>query len=167
MTLNLKIISGSLVVFTFCILTLVLDESLYPPNCMSVFIPALFTSILSQNLFLIAFFAAFPTVFLYLVWSFYFINTKFKISKPTVILSIILIILSVIANISSYQYGVRYQGFPHTILMYSYNLVFLLVLAIAYKANKSNPNQNNCLGYNILLFSWLGWCAFPYLGESM
>ncbi len=167
MTLNSKIISGSLVVFTFCILTLVLDESLYPPNCISVFYPALFSSILSQNLILIAVFAAIPTVSLYLVWSCYFINTNFKISKPTVILSIILIILSVILNISSYQYGVRYQGLTHTILMYSYNLIFLLFLALVYKANKSNPNLNNCLGYNVLLFSWLGWCAFPYLGESL
>lgn len=166
MSINLKIFIGSLVVFASCILTMIANyPKVYSPYSFSVVIPALLVGELGLSEFQMYIAAATPTVVLYLIWSIFFVNKSFIVSKPTIVLSAILIVLSVIFNVSSYQYGIKYQGILHTILMYAYNLGILATLLVVFKFNKANPSQNNCLGFNILLFSWLGWCAFPWLGE--
>lgn len=161
-----KIFIGSFVVLIACALTMIANyPKIYSPYSFAVVIPVLFVSDTGINKLLMYVFVAIPTVTLYLIWSLFFINKTFKISKPTIALSTLLIIASVIFNISSYKYGIEYQGYLHTILMYGYNIIFLAALAFIFKSNKINPTLTNCLGFNILLFSWVGWCAFPWLGE--
>lgn len=166
MSTNSKIIYGSLIVFMACILTIFASyPKLYSPYSFSVVIPVLFISELGLSRIAMYILAAMPTVTLYLIGSFFFINKSLKISKPTIVVSLILITLSIVFNIYGYEYGIKYQGWLHTIVMYAYNISFLIALSFVYKSNKTNPKLNNCLGFNVLLFSWLGWSAFPWLGE--
>ena len=166
MGINSKIFFGSLVVFIACILTMFANyPKIYSPYSFSVVIPALFISELGLSRAPVYILAATPTVTFYLIWSFFFINKSLKISKPTIAISLILIILSIVFNVHGYEYGVKYQGLLHTIVMYSYSISFIAALILIFKSNKTSQTINNCLGFNIVLFSWLGWSAFPWLGE--
>ena len=49
--------------------------------------------------------------------------------------------------------------------MYGYNITIIGLLAFILKRNISLATFINSLGFNIVLFSWLGWVAFPWLGE--
>ena len=166
MGIKSKIFFGSLVVLIACILSMIANyPKIYSPYSFSVVIPALFISELGLSRVPMYILAAIPTVTLYLIWSFFFINKSLKISKPTIAISLILIILSLVFNVHGYEYGIKYQGLLHTFVMYSYNISFLVALMLIFKSNKTNPTLNNCLGFNVILFSWLGWSAFPWLGE--
>jgi hypothetical protein len=46
-----------------------------------------------------------------------------------------------------------------------FNGIFICSLITAYIANNRKPSMNNSLVFRVLLFCWLGWCAFPWLGE--
>ena len=166
MGIKLKIFLGSLVVLIACILSMIANyPKIYSPYSFSVVIPALFISELGLSRVPMYILASIPTVSLYLIWSFFFINNSLKISKPTITFSLIIIILSIAFNVHGYEYGIKYQGLLHTAIMYSYNIGFLVALMFIFKENKTNPTLNNCLGFNVALYSWLGWSAFPWLGE--
>ncbi len=65
----------------------------------------------------------------------------------------------------SYDYGTRYQGETHTILVVVVNVsLFLLLIAsswIAWQRQSEILTRVNSLGLLVLL----SYCAFPYLGE--
>ena len=72
---------------------------------------------------------------------------------------------SLLYFVMGWQYGIRYQGAPHTLATAAINLFFLLALwgwwlAIRQKASKPSAS---CVR-NTASF-WLFWFAFPYLGE--
>ena len=137
----------------------------YSPYSFVVVIPAFMVYALEVPKPFLYFLAALPNAAFFLIWSIYTVKGKFLLNKPTRIFSSILIFLSVLFCIISYSYSVQYQGLSHTLIMYAYNLFFIGCLYKLYLINRSNPTENNCLVFNVLLFSWLGWSAFPWLGE--
>jgi hypothetical protein len=166
MSFKLRIIIGSLIVMVASCLTMIASEpKVYSPYSLSVVIPALIFSSKEMGQITIGLLASVPTLLLYLIFSITSIKPKYTISKPTIGMAVTLVILSVAFNIHGYQYGIKYQGTLHTHLMYAYNLVLLSLLSAVYFLNFKKPNAANCLGFNVILFSWFGWVAFPWLGE--
>jgi hypothetical protein len=90
-----------------------------------------------------------------------------KISRLLTGISALLVSLSVIFLFVSYDYGVQYQGLHHTLFMYLFNGIFIFSLIATLIANNREPSINKSLVFRVLLFCWLGWCAFPWLGELM
>jgi len=166
MSFKLKIIIGGLIVIAASCLTMIASyPKIYSPYSLSVVFPALIISSREMGEAVIHLLSSIPILVLYLIFSIAFIKPTYKISKPTLSLAIVLVLLSVVFNIYGYKYGIKYQGMLHTVVMYVYNLVLLSLLSVAYFFNLKEPNSTNCLSFNTILFSWLGWVAFPWLGE--
>jgi len=138
---------------------------LYSPYSFAVVLPTLFVTALELPKVFTYLLGVLPISVLYLVWSLSYIKPPFIVPRPTIILAAIFIVLSIAFNVASYRYGVQYQGQAHTLLMYGYNLVFIGGLAFILKRNSLEPSFLSSLAFNIVLFSWLGWVAFPWLGE--
>ena len=157
---------GFLIVSAIGMLSMVANyPKMYSPYSFTVVIPTLLASSLELPKFVIYLLGTFPLAAIYFIWSLFFIKKPFLIPKPTIILAGIFILLSIVFNINSYKYGLQYQGQAHTFLMYGYNIAIIGLLTFILKRNMSAPNIINGLGFNIVLFSWLGWVAFPWLGE--
>ncbi|WP_444919621.1 hypothetical protein ACJJID_11540 [Microbulbifer sp. CnH-101-G] len=163
---KVKIFIGALVIGAIGMLSMVANyPKIYSPYSFTVVIPTLFASSLELPKAAIYIIGILPLLALYLVWSLIFIKPPFSVPKPTIFLAGLFIILSIAFNVSSYTYGIQYQGQTHTFLMYAYNIIYIGLLALVLKLNKTDASFNNSLGFNLVLFSWLGWVAFPWLGE--
>lgn len=80
-------------------------------------------------------------------------------------LTLLLSALSIKYFWGSWDYGYKYQGELHTKIVALENLLgFSIVLGVCIWAIKKE-NQTGGYAANLLLFSLLAWCAFPYLGE--
>lgn len=101
----------------------------------------------------------------YLIWSYPLARGQQKIPIRTNIVSITLVFLSFIHLIMGWQYGLRYQGLFHVICMYTFNIIFWSILLVLNLLNRSTPSFLTNLLYHGILFIWLSWVAFPWLGE--
>jgi hypothetical protein len=64
-----------------------------------------------------------------------------------------------------WYYGVEYQGMEYTVFVSVVNVAWLAVLWLLVLHSMRRPSvANNVLTHGVL-FVWLGWYAFPYLGE--
>lgn len=77
----------------------------------------------------------------------------------------ILTALTGIFFIDNWSYGVQYQGAVFTYGICAANTAWIILLwsVFIWARNKSSFHAN--LLAHFLLFAWLGWYAFPYLGE--
>lgn len=62
------------------------------------------------------------------------------------------------------QGGVQVQGLFHVILVQGYNVLIASILLLLYRMNKAEPKFGVSYTYHWLMFAWIGWCAFPWLG---
>lgn len=84
-----------------------------------------------------------------------------------VVLGLISIIssLNVMYFIYAWNYGLKYQGDVHTIVVALENIIgFGLAMIIAIVAHVKKSKAGTYLA-NFIMFLLLSWCAFPYLGE--
>jgi hypothetical protein len=85
--------------------------------------------------------------------------------KRTVVLTALLSILSIFYFTASWKYGLAYQGQTYTIIMCLINAVWLVFLWLSIIHALRRPSFKATLLSHWLLFVWLSWHAFPYLGE--
>ena len=102
---------------------------------------------------------------LFFMWNPGLFKGKSQIPRRSWILLILLSILTVVYFIVSWTYGNQYQGRGYTVAICAINGVWLLLLwAILYRSSHLASFKAN-LFFHAVLFSWLAWYAFPYLGE--
>jgi len=104
-----------------------------------------------------------PLVFLVLHW----LNehTPSSRGRNQFFLVLALILLNIWYLSGSFGYGTKYQGAVHTNLVAGINVVvFLSLLVSAYLAWR-RPSLPHVRTNNLVLFVFLAWYAFPYLGE--
>ncbi len=160
------IIIGALLVGIIGSMTMIANSpKLYSPYSFTVVIPALFASSLNLPTLLFQVASVLPLVTIFLLWSFCFVKPPFSITFIQKLICGLTILLSAVFNGGAFSYGLKYQGELHTYLMYTYNIVFVLALSLILWRNARKPSLISCLGFGVLLFSWLGWVAFPWLGE--
>jgi len=87
------------------------------------------------------------------------------IPARTIVLLALLTILAVVDGKFEWSYGLRYQGAHHTIAIYVINAVWLGILWWAVVRFVRGPSFIGNVLLHWLPFAWLGWYAFPYLGE--
>jgi hypothetical protein len=103
---------------------------------------------------------------LFIVWSPNLLTHKHSIlPKRTVVLAAVLSVLTVLYFTFSWKYGVEYQGQEHTIIVCFINAIWLAMLWWIIFRALHQPSFRATLLSHWLLFAWLSWYAFPYLGE--
>ena len=90
-----------------------------------------------------------------------------KIPKRTYALLAIATVLSVFWFTRAWQWGLDHNGAEYTITLLVVNITVVSFLAVAFFRNwKKAPSFPTSLVLHWLLFAWLAWCAFPWLGET-
>jgi hypothetical protein len=109
--------------------------------------------------------AAFLPPLAFCLWSIHLFKGKAKVPMRTLIALGVLIVLDIIDLYYSWPYGLKYQGKSFTVTMNGINGAFiLLLLVITVWAVRRASFIGNLL-VHFILFLWLGWYAFLYLGE--
>ncbi len=105
-----------------------------------------------------------PTL-LFFAWSPGLFRGQALFPKRTIVLLGVLTALSGLYFVGSWTYGIRYQGPHFTHVVCFLNGAWLLLLWITFfsRVGKSSFVANLLLHW--MLFAWLAWYAFPYLGE--
>ena len=166
MSIIIKIYLGFLLVLSTGALTMTAGyPKIYSPYSFTVVIPVFMLYALALPGPLMLLLASLPNALLFLLSTRSTAHENFKISRLFTGISVLLVLLSLIFLFVSYDYGIQYQGLKHTLFMYLFNGIYIVSLIAAYIANNRKPSLNNSLVFRILFFCWLGWCAFPWLGE--
>ncbi len=96
---------------------------------------------------------------------FYKYHASPKYLKSHIIILTLIAVLSIPYFYYSWEYGLKYQGSQHTYFVSALAAVIILGLAgLSVYAAKARSHGPSYL-LSILLFSYLAWGAFPYLGE--
>jgi len=93
------------------------------------------------------------------------LNQPTNLPKRTIVLLALLTVLTVVDCLLEWKYGVQYRGTRHTILVYIINATWLASLWWSVGRSQRQPSFKGNLFTHWLLFAWLAWYAFPYLGE--
>jgi hypothetical protein len=110
-------------------------------------------------------FAVLVPALLFIAWHPGLFRGKCEIPIRTFVLLTVLSILSVIYFVSGWNDGKQYQGREYTIVICAMNVVWLVSLWILlYGAYRLRVFKTNLL-FHAVLFAWLAWYGFPYLGE--
>ena len=83
--------------------------------------------------------------------------------------SIALLFLAVISSaawlIFGAEYGVEYQSRDYVLGVTVINAISWVVIGLLALIARRHPNYVYNLAFHTVLFAWLAWCAFPYMGE--
>lgn len=105
-------------------------------------------------------------VILFFLWSpGLLLNQRATLPKRTIVLLWLLTALTVVDCVVEWKYGVKYQGTRHTLLIYMINAMWLAALWWTIMRFQRRPSFKGHLFSHWILFAWLAWYAFPYLGE--
>jgi len=166
MNIKLKVILGLFLVLVVSSLTMSAGyPKIYSPYSLTVVIPLLALNTLGLSGILLVFCASLPKALLFFASTVPTMRGNAKVGRILAGLSAILMLLSIGFLFIFYDYGVQYQGKQHTLLMYLFNATLIGATITVFLVNFSRPTVNSSLLYSCLLFCWLGWCAFPWLGE--
>jgi hypothetical protein len=88
-----------------------------------------------------------------------------NLPKRTIVLLALLTVLTVVDYVLEWKYGIQYRGTRHTIVVYVINAMWLASLWWTVARFQRQPSFKGNLLSHWLLFAWLAYYAFPYLGE--
>jgi hypothetical protein len=105
---------------------------------------------------------------LFLAWNPQLLRGETTPPKRSYILLGLLVVLSVIFFWSSWQWGIQYQGRRFTIGMILINFGWIVGLGAGFWfCRKLSASYLGSLILHWLLFAWVAWYAFPWLGEML
>jgi hypothetical protein len=138
---------------------------IYSPMPLLVVIPefVLSSALPSPRLLSVVASAVVPLLFCW--WCLPLARGEMAVPKRTKVCALILAPLAVVDLIFSWRYGIEYQGLQHTLAMYAINGMALAALFLVFRRNSTGPSFPTNYLFHWLLFAWLGFAAFPYLGE--
>jgi hypothetical protein len=106
-----------------------------------------------------------PTL-LFLLWNPQLCRAEGGIPKRSYALFVVLADLSMVDFAMSWKWGLKYQGPPYTAIICSINIAWIGFLGLAFRRTlTTHATFRTSLLLHWLLFAWLCWYAFPWLGE--
>ncbi len=103
---------------------------------------------------------------LFFLWHPGLLRGEPKIPKRSYALLLTAILLSVADFISSWNWGLHYQGPQYLHVVCAVNVAWVVFLAFSFIRAWKNPSTfKSSLFLHWMLFAWLAWYAFPYMGE--
>ena len=124
--------------------------------------PAFFLASLSPALTYAA--VAVPSV-LFFTWNPHLFRGEPRLSIRSLILLAATTVCTAWWLVVGWRYGFKYQGAGYTYGICIMNTIWLAVLWVLYFRARRSPSFARNLQFSWLLFAWLAWYAFPYLGE--
>jgi hypothetical protein len=107
----------------------------------------------------------FPTV-LFFAWHPALFKGSRTFAKRTYCLFVALVVLSAIWFSVGWKLGLQYEGARYTYIVCAVNAVWITVLsALLWQCRRKKISFPFNLLVHWVLFAWLAWWAFPYLGE--
>ena len=146
--------------------------SLMIPACVGMFsagVPTLycpFPLITTFPLFILHFpLGPLVPVILFFLWNRGLLHQQAIVPKRTVAAAVLLSSLTVAYFAFAWNDGVAFQGARYTLIIFIINLAWLALLWFFIIRCWRQPSFTTNLVLHWLLFAWMGWYAFPYLGE--
>ena len=102
----------------------------------------------------------------FLAWSTTLWQGEPTIPKRSRNLAMLVFAASVLWFMWSGQVGVQTKGLFYVILMQGFNVLIASILVLFYRLNKAEPKFRMAYAYHWLMFAWIGWCAFPWMGPT-
>ncbi|MGA7841780.1 MAG: hypothetical protein WCA34_12720, partial [Candidatus Acidiferrales bacterium] len=103
---------------------------------------------------------------LFFAWHPGLLHGDAKIPKRSYILLPAVILLDVADFVTNWNWGLQYQGAHFTHVVCAVNVAWAAFLVLAFARTWKKPSS---FAYSLflhwMLFAWLAWYAFPYLGE--
>jgi hypothetical protein len=93
------------------------------------------------------------------------VHHQTNLPKRTIGVVVLLSVLTVVDFVLEWKLGLQYRGARHTVIIYGINAVWLGALWWALLSAWRRPAFRTNLLAHWILFAWLGWYAFAYLGE--
>jgi len=126
-----------------------------------VIIPAFFLDSWHSTYFTVAI----PTL-LFFAWNPALFKSSNALPKRTYGLYIAVVVLSAAWFVVGWKDGLQFQGRYYTVAVCATNVVWDVVLGvILWRYQRTNRSFAYNLTIHWVLFAWLAWWAFPYLGE--
>jgi hypothetical protein len=105
-------------------------------------------------------------VLLFFLWNRQLFRGEAKVPRRSYALLSILAVLTAIDFVVSWKWGLQYEGPKFTVMVCSVNTVWLAFLGVAFaRTIKGTSSFATSLFLHWMLFAWLCWYAFPWLGE--
>ena len=105
---------------------------------------------------------------LFLAWNPQLFRGETTLPKRSYILFGVLVMLSALYFWGSWKWGIQYQGWRFTIGMTLINLCWIAGVGAAFwLCKKIGATFLGSLILHWLLFAWVAWYAFPWLGEML
>ena len=161
---------GTFLLWTVAYATMIAHyPKIYSPYSFPVVIPTLLLSTIFRNESMVYAIAlgTLTIPVLFTAWSYPLLLGKKQIPKRTIIVALVLVCLSAIFLFFSWSYGIQYQGYIHTLSIDFFNFCFWIILYFLYRANVKQISFSTNFMFHWMLFAWIGWCGFPWLGELL
>ena len=107
--------------------------------------------------------ASVPITVAYYVWSVGPVRTS-TIPLRSLILLAVVAVLTAVLFVAEWKDGLRYQGLSQTVALAVINLVLVVALSLILILHSRSHSYALSLGFHVVLFLWLSWCAMPCLG---
>jgi len=106
-----------------------------------------------------------PTL-LFFAWNPALFKGSVTMPKRTYWLFIAAAVLNAVWFAAGWKFGLHYQGATYTYSVCAINVAWIAILGtILMRSHKANLSFASNIFAHWLLFAWLAWFAFPYLGE--
>jgi len=103
---------------------------------------------------------------LFFVWQPGLFRGEVTVPKRSYVLLTIATVVSVVNFVAGWNWGLQYQGPQYVHVVCAVNVAWVAFLIFAFTRRRKAPLS---FSFNLflhwMLFCWLAWYAFPYLGE--
>ena len=161
----LVFVLGALTLWGIAYLSIWNCTSFASPGSLAVIFPAFMLVDCFESDFIALLISAAGIPLIYALWSFPLFSGQNIIPRRSKTLAAVLILLSIVYFTIAWSDGVQWQGALHTAIVCFFNLLFLVLLIVLARLNDLKPSYVSNFIFHLVLFAWLGWVAFPYLGE--
>jgi hypothetical protein len=105
---------------------------------------------------------------LFLAWNPSLLCGQTGTPKRTYVVAALVVVLDVAYLVASWNLGVKYEGIEYTAFVTAGNVGWIAILSVLFISSwKGEASFAWNLALHWVLFAWLAWFAFPYLGEPI
>jgi hypothetical protein len=110
--------------------------------------------------------ALFLPTLLFLLWNPQLFRAEGKIPKRSFALFVLAAALNLVVFAMRWKWGLQYQGLHYTVVIVSINVMWTGFLTFVFRRSVTTiASFRRSLFVHWMLFAWLCWYAFPWLGE--
>jgi len=110
-------------------------------------------------------FAVIIPMVLFFVWNPQLFRGDARVPRRSYALFVGSVALSAVWFFGGWKLGLKYEGAHYTYAVCAINLLWIGVLAGMLLEFRKRASYVFNVAFHWMLFAWLGWYAFPYLGE--